>query len=154
MIVENLKKWESKLIASERRFLITYLVAEVNNLALFDDVTRIGCFRRTGLLVDYTKSSSNDDIKPQGIVSKIVVPESHETGMSDTNAEFASPVETFSPETEHADLHAAGIHPDRVGEDRNAEQELVIEEEEAEELLSTETLDDLDEVDSDDDVGF
>ena len=76
------------------------------------------------------------------------------TEMSDTNVEFASPTETFSPETEHADLHAADIHPDGVGEDGNAEQELVIEEEEAEELLSTETLDDLDEVDSDDDVGF
>ena len=43
---------------------------------------------------------------------------------------------------------------DGVAKDGNAEQELVIEEEETEELLSTETLDDLDEVDSDDDVGF
>ena len=133
---------------------MTHLVAEANDLALFDDVMRIGCFRRTGLLMDYTKSSSDDDIKPQGIVSKIVVPESYETEMSDTNVQFASPTETFSPESEHTDLYAADIHPDGVGEDGNAEQELVIEEEEVEELLSTETLDDLDEVDSDDDVGF
>ena len=41
-----------------------------------------------------------------------------------------------------------------VGEDGNLEQELVVEEDDAEQLLSTETLDDLDEVDSDDDVGF
>ena len=51
-------------------------------------------------------------------------------------------------------MYAADIHPDGVDEDGNLEQELVIEEEYAEQLLSTETLDDLDEVDSDDDVGF
>ena len=133
---------------------MTHLVAEANELALFYDVMRICCFRRTGLLMDYTKSSSDDDIKPQGIVSKIVFPDSYETEMSDTSVEFANPTETFSPETEHTDLHVADVHPDGVGEDGNAEQELVIEEEEAEEMLSTETLDDLDEVDSDDDVGF
>ena len=43
------------------------------------------------------------------------------TKMSDTNTEFASPTETFSPETEHVDLHAADIHSDGVGEDRNVE---------------------------------
>ena len=41
-----------------------------------------------------------------------------------------------------------------MGEDGNLEQKLVIEEEDAEQFLSTETLDYLDEVDSDDDVGF
>ena len=51
-------------------------------------------------------------------------------------------------------MYAADIHPDGVGEDSNAEQELVIEEEETEELLLIETLDDLDKVDSDNDIGF
>ena len=50
--------------------------------------------------------------------------------------------------------HAADIHLDGVGEDGNWEQELVVEEDDAEQLLSTETSDDLDEVDSDDDFGF
>ena len=63
-------------------------------------------------------------------------------------------METFSLETEHANLHTADIHPDEVGEDRNTEQELVIEEEEAEELMSMETLDNLDKVNSNNGIGF
>ena len=104
--------------------------------------------------MDYSKSYRDNDIKPQGVVSTAVVYNSYETETFDTHIEFANPTETFSPETEYEYLHAADIHPDGVGEDGNAEQELVIEEEEAEELLSTETLDDPNEVDSDDDVGF
>ena len=65
MINKNLVKWKLKLIASKRRVLITHLVAEASNLFLFDDATHIGCFRQTRLLMDYTKSSSNDDIKPR-----------------------------------------------------------------------------------------
>ena len=94
---------------------MTKLVTEANGLALFDDSMRIGCFRRTGLLMDCTKSNSDDDIKPKGIFSKIVVPDSYETETSDTNVEFANPKETFSPETEHTDSHDAEIHHDGLG---------------------------------------
>ena len=100
---------------------MTHFVTEANDLALFDDIMRIGFFRQTGLLIDYTKSSSNDDIKPQSIVSKMIVPQLHETEMSKTSAKFVSPAEIFSLETEHADLCTTGIHPDRVGKNRNAE---------------------------------
>ena len=93
-----------------------------------------------------TKSNRDEDIKPQGIFSKIVAPDSHETRTSDTNVEFSNPAETFSLETEHADSHAAEIHPDGVGKDGNLKQELAIEEEDAEKSLSTEALDDLEPV--------
>jgi len=53
MTDENLEKWESKLTASERRVLMTHLVAEANDLALMDDRMRVGCFKRTGLLMEY-----------------------------------------------------------------------------------------------------
>ena len=43
-------------------------------------------------------------------------------------------------------MHAVDVHPDGVGADGNLEQELVIEEEDTEQLLSTEALHDLDEI--------
>ena len=77
MTDENLEKWESKLTASERRVLMTHLVAEANDLALMDDRMRVGFFKRTGLLIDYSKSEFDDDVKTQGVASKIVVPDSY-----------------------------------------------------------------------------
>ena len=79
---------------------------------------RIGCFRRTRLL-ECTKSDSDDDIKPQDIVSTIVTPDSHESETFDTNVEFANPTETFILKTENAHLHAADIYPDGVAEDES-----------------------------------
>ena len=104
--------------------------------------------------MDYTKSDSDKDIKPQGVISTIVMPDSYETETSNTDVEFENPTETFSPETENEDLDATHIHPDGVGDNRHLDQELFVEEEDAEQLLSTETLDYLNDVDSDDDVGF
>ena len=90
MIDENLEKWESTLTAGEMRILMTNLVAEANDLDFFDDRMHTCCFRRTGSFMDCTKYNSDDDIKSQGIVSKIVVPDSCETENSDTNVEFAN----------------------------------------------------------------
>ena len=64
MTNNNLEKWESKLIVSERRVLMTHLVAKGNNLALIDDRMRIECFKHIGLLIEYTKSKFDNDIKP------------------------------------------------------------------------------------------
>ena len=72
MTDENLEKWESKLTASERRVLMTHLVAEANDLALMDDRMRVGCFKCTGLLMDYTKSEFDDDIKPKALCPKLL----------------------------------------------------------------------------------
>ena len=91
MIDDNLEKWESKLTASERKVLMKNLVAEANDLALMDDRMRVGCFRRTGLLMDYVKSECDDDIKPQGVASKIVAPDSYENPNPNTNSEVSSP---------------------------------------------------------------
>ena len=122
MIDENLEKWESTLIASERRVLITNLVTDANDLAIFDDRMRMCCFRRTELLMDCKKSNRDDYVKPQGIVSKIVVPDSCKTETFDTNVEFENRKEKFSSETEHVDSHDADLHPDGVVEDGNLEQ--------------------------------
>ena len=64
MTDNNLEKWKSKLIVIKRRVLMAYLVAEANNLSLIDDYMRVGCFRRIELLIEYTKSKFDDDIKP------------------------------------------------------------------------------------------
>ena len=56
MIDDNLEKWESKLIASEKRVLMASLVTEVSDLALVDDQMRVGCFRQTWLLMGYMPS--------------------------------------------------------------------------------------------------
>ena len=74
---ENLEKWESKFLASKRIVLVTNLVTEANYLALVDNNVRIFCLRLTELLIDYTKFDSDEKIKPQGIVSKMVTPNSH-----------------------------------------------------------------------------
>ena len=55
----------------------------------------------------HTKSDRNSGVKPEGIASKIVVPESHETKTSDASVEFANLKEALSLETERADSRAA-----------------------------------------------
>lgn len=67
-------KWERDkgMSAPERRVLISTLVAEANSEVLQNDVLRIGCFERTGMLL--TLDGSHDDvIKPQGL-SKTFLP--------------------------------------------------------------------------------
>ena len=58
------------MTASQSRVLMTDLVAEANDFALLDDYIRVGDFRRAGLLMDYTTSDNDDDIKHQCVITK------------------------------------------------------------------------------------
>ena len=88
------------------------LVAEENDLALIDDQIRVGYFRRTGSLMDYVKSKYDDDIKPQGVASKIFVPDSYENPNSNPISEFSVPTESFEPENEDGNVDDSDIYPD------------------------------------------
>ena len=101
--------------------------------------------------MDYTKSECDDDIKPQGVVSNIIIPDSYENFDPNSNNEFSAPTESFVPETEEGIVEDSDIHPDGVGQDDNSEHDFVVEEDDADQLLSTEILDD---AESDDEVEF
>ena len=133
---------------------MTNLVVEVNDLALVDDRVRVSCFRRAGFLVGCTKSEFDDCVKPQGIVSKMVAPDSHENIETNSETEFLAPAESVAPENQVGDVEDSDIHPDGVGQDENSEHGFVVEEDGEEQLLSTEILDDVEDVESDDDVKF
>ena len=104
--------------------------------------------------MDHTISDRDKDIKSQCVVSTIVVSDSYDTETSDTHVEFSNQIEIFSPETENSCLDAADIHLDEVDKEGNLDQEVVVEEHDAENFLSMQTLDDLDGVGSDDDIGI
>ena len=133
---------------------MTHLVAEANDLALMDDRMRVGCFKRTGLLMEYAKSKFDDDIKPQGVVSKIVVPDSHKIIDDNLNNVYLAPTESVTPESQHGAIEDSDIHPDGVSQDKDSEDSLVIEEDEEHHLLSTENLDDVEDAESDDEFPF
>ena len=90
-------KWEGKMTASERRVLINNIVAEANDVTMMNDGARVGCFLRTGCLLEFTKSSNDDKIKPQGVTSKIVIPETNIYAATDSSDVF-SPTEGQSPD--------------------------------------------------------
>ena len=69
-------RWEGKMTASERRVLINHLVAEATEKVMKNDEMRVNCFVMTGSLLQYTKSEADDLIKPQGVRTKIVIPDS------------------------------------------------------------------------------
>ena len=65
MADNNLEKWEEgKLTASDRGVLMSNLVAKANDIALENDNMRVGCFIRTGGLMEFTKSDADKLIKP------------------------------------------------------------------------------------------
>ena len=93
----NMAKWEGKMTASEFRVLINYIVAEANDITMRNDNARVGWFLRTGCLLEFTKSSNDDKIKPQGVKSKIVIPETNIHAATDSS-ELFSPTEGQSPD--------------------------------------------------------
>ena len=130
---------------------MTHLVAEANDLALMDDRMRAGCFKRAGLLMEHTKSEFDDDIKPQGVASKIVVPDSCE--IINDNL-YLAPAESVAPESHDGAIEDSDIHPDGVGQDKDSEDSFVVEEDEEHQLLSTEILDDVEDAESEDEFPF
>ena len=135
------------MTASERRFLINNFIAEATDVTIKKDDLHIGCFKRTGCLMHFTKSDSNNKIRPQSVVSKMDV--TLTCIRPEDASKFVSPLETTSPEeaiegnvSEH-DLYESS---EVIGEG-----DLVVDEEETE-LTTTEVLEDVGAIDSDDDL--
>ena len=104
--------------------------------------------------MDYAKHEFDNDVKSQGVASKMVVPNSYENIETDSDTEFLAPTESVTPENQEGDIEYSDVHPDGVGQDENSEHDFVVEEDGEEQLLSTEILDDVEDVESDDDVEF
>ena len=62
------------MTASERRVLMSHIVADAIETVLKDDQSCTGCIARTGCLLELTRLDNDDLIKPQGVASKIVIP--------------------------------------------------------------------------------
>ena len=85
-----------EMTAGERRVLINNLFAEATKNAMKKDHMRINHFVRIWCLLHCTKSEADDLIKPQGVRSKIAVPDSYVE--DSTNAEFIAPASSVAPE--------------------------------------------------------
>lgn len=73
---DNLALWEDEagMVTGDRRVLMSRIVALANDEVLKNDKMRIGCFRRTGMLM--TLDGSDDDmIRPQGLTIPVIVPQ-------------------------------------------------------------------------------
>ena len=82
---------------------------------------RVVYFRRTGLLMDYINYDVDSDMTPQGVIAKIVIPDSYTNTNTDFNIDSISPSEPFTPKTEHNnDQNDDDAHRDRVGDNENA----------------------------------
>jgi len=104
--------------------------------------------------MDYAKSEFDDDVKPQGVASKIVMPDLHEITDVNLNNAFLAPTESVAPESQDGTIEDPDIHPDGVGQDKDSEDSLVVEEDEEHQLLSTEILDDVEDAESGDEFPF
>lgn len=146
LIEENMEKWEGRMTASERRVLMSHIVAAATETVLKDDESRVGCFVRTGCLLEFTRSDNDDLIKPQGVVSKIVIPL--------TNI-YASEIDDIVHPTPDAQDNLA--HSDLVDDDVYQTSEgdilpsdIVVDEEDDIVLTTEEQLEDVGVIDSDD----
>ena len=54
---------------------MTRLVADTTEEVLKMDKKRVGCFRRTGMLMELMPGEADKDIKPQGLVSPVQIPQ-------------------------------------------------------------------------------
>ena len=121
---ENMLRWEGKMTASERRVLINHLVAEATEKVMKNDEMRVNCFVRTGSLLQHTKSEADDLIKPQGVRTKIVIPDS--CAEETVTAEFTAPSVTVTPEEEILGNLDANIIEETAGDNNDAENDLTI----------------------------
>lgn len=125
------------MTASKRRVLLSHLAAEAADMAMKDDEMRIGCFRRVGCLITHHPSDEDNEIKPQGVTLKLLIPATYDN--SDDN-NFAEPSKQVAPEQE-----LGGASNDARGdeEDSNANTNELCATGDEEELLSNEILEDV-----------
>jgi hypothetical protein len=77
MVNDNLDKWESGFTASERRVLMTNLLARAVTKLQGDDSLRVKCFERTGCLLRLNADMEHDaKVKPQGLKLPYSIPQS------------------------------------------------------------------------------
>jgi hypothetical protein len=77
MINDNLDKWEKGFTASERRVMMTNLLARAVTKVQGDDSLRVKCFERTGCLLRLTADMEHDaKVKPQGLKLPYSIPAS------------------------------------------------------------------------------
>ena len=152
---ENMLKWEGKMTASKRRVLINHLVAEATETVVKKDEMRVNCFVRTGSLLHWTKSESDDLIKLQGVKSKIIAPdacvEDEQTG------QFVEPTESVTPQEELMGNVSTDIIDDTVAGIADNINQLTICEDENEadpELRCEEVMEDVSVVESEDEFEF
>ena len=144
-------KWEDKMTASERRVLINNIVAEANGVTMMNNGVRVGFFLRTGCLLELTKSSNDDKIKPQGVTSEIVIPETTTCAAMDSSDVF-SPTEGQSPdEIVDGNLGDADAHGS-TNEDASA-TDIVVEEDDLCGIVQA-AFEDVGVVASDDEIDF
>ena len=100
----------------------------------------------------YTKSNSDKLIKPQGVTSKITMPEIYDPKECETEkvSDFVSPTDLVEPQNDSGETD---IHED---DNINEATDLVIEEDSPSDiqLESTEVLEDVGTIESDDDSAF
>ena len=89
-----------------------------------NDEMRVNCFVRTGSLLQYTKSEADDLIKPQGVRTKIVIPDS--CAEETVTAEFAAPSVTVTPEEKILGNVDANIIEETAGDNNDDENDLTI----------------------------
>ena len=82
------------------------------------------------------------------------MPDSHEITDVNLNNAFLAPTESVTPESQDGTIEDSDVHPDGVGQDKDSEDSLVVEEDDEHQLLSTEILDNVEDAESDDEFPF
>ena len=147
----NLAQWEGKMSASERRVLLSNLVGEANEKVLNNDDMRVNCFVRTGCLLQYEPSDSDNLIKPQGVRSKIIIPPTYAETNIGAAIEYLEPATVVTPEQDSA--VEISLYDDTAGDalDNDASNLIVYEEGDAE-LVVNENLGQMAVHESDDEI--
>ena len=139
------------MTASEFGVLINNIVAKSNDITMMNDDARVGYFLRTGCLLEFTKSSNDDKIKPQGVVSKIVIPDT--TIYTATHsADIFSPTEGDSPD----EILNGNIGDDDIYENTPgyaSASDIVVEEDDLN-VIVQQAFEDVGTVASDDEIDF
>ena len=125
----NLELWEAGMTASQRRVLISNIVAEAMKEALADDKMRAGCFERTGCLLTLD-GSGDEKIRPQGC-SKSKLPLQIPQALVDLSYDPNQVDEVVTPE-EEAGLVTPDDEEINFGEEPDAPSDVVVFEEKQE----------------------
>ena len=103
------------MAAGEQKVLMSNLVAKATEEVIKNGNVRIGYLRRTGCLLRFTKSKLGSEIKPQGVKSKFIMPDSYtcddanDNTNNNSNKYYLAPVKITTPENEFLNVHDMDI---------------------------------------------